>query len=271
MKPFILSLFLASCGTAPNQPTTVAEPTKPAADYIDHGSNPAPTKPLTVEYHKEQGMVALALEDTKDLPPCELANDRQLAYVKRTDQFFACENTLWTEIPVKGHDGAGGSKGDAGPTGLAGAKGDRGEPGLKGESGANGVDGIAGAKGDKGDDGKPLPSNEWVDAVTGDIWLIGAPIAGNKLSAAGELCGDGWTLPTIAEAGPAMRHGFGLALHAQGLATAVWTADFQDPLTGETVSNGGYADRYVVGADGFSLIPLLNSPIPVVVCLKDAT
>jgi hypothetical protein len=62
-------------------------------------------KEVVLEYRRAGERMALAVDDTKDVPECESLNDRQLVYVKKTDEFFSCEDGEWLEVDLKGPKG----------------------------------------------------------------------------------------------------------------------------------------------------------------------
>jgi hypothetical protein len=141
----LIILLLAAlgygCGTEPTQPA--ADENKPTKGGIVYQDEPK-EKTVVVEYHKEGDKTALALEDTDELPECTLQNERQLAWIKRTEQFFACTDGEWVEVPVKG---------------AAGKDGTEGEDGAAGEPGKDGAEGPAGPMGPQGAPGKPPAAN----------------------------------------------------------------------------------------------------------------
>jgi hypothetical protein len=246
MRCVVCSLLISTaCGTA-----NFEAPTEPKAeDKSSIDRQPEEPKPVVVEYRKDGAQIALALEDTKDLPECTLENARQLAWIKKTEQFFACENQTWVEVPVKGKAGA---------NGVNGAQGERGEKGDKGE---------------KGEAGKPPAPNEWIDPVTGERWLFTLVQLLEQLETNhATICKDGWMLPSSAEATSAMLHGMGVAGTALGFdaSFSVWTKEiYADAGTG--VVYGRYA---VTGAGAavtkqFASLPAQKTAVAV--CIAKET
>jgi hypothetical protein len=125
--------------------------------------------------------------------------------------------------------GSQGPKGDRGPEGPAGPKGDT------GDAGADGTNGTNGAKGDQGDDGQPTAVNIWVDSITEDWWLIGGGTA-NLPDSDPLVCGNGYRLPTSAEAIEGANHGLGPAASDLSAHVEVWTSDTPTGATYYTVT-----------------------------------
>lgn len=177
--------LIQACG----QPSQNDGGTKPdsGSGGINH-PDPNP-KEVTVEYRKDGQSYSLAVDTTKDLPACEHANNKQLAWVKSTNQFFSCEDTTWTEVIVKGETGP------IGPSGNTGPKGD------------------------------PASPNQWFDPITKLYWLIGAIQTEFQVNA-NVACGSSWTLPTKAQASSAVQHGLLVASSTINGPSKVWTSEF---------------------------------------------
>lgn len=190
----LVLMSLMACGTEPTK-TTAQPATDSSSDTggnIVRGTDPAPV--ATIDYMKtDDTTYALAIDDIKNMPPCERANNKQLVYVKNLDKFYSCE-TDWVEIPVKGAAGSAGTVGAVGP------------------------------KGDKGDPGEPVSANEWYDPIDGHKWLIGSPLS-ESLLVAYPPCAEDWRLPTLSEGRMAVLHGLALASQALSGPTKFWTSD----------------------------------------------
>ncbi len=200
-------LFVVACGTDPS----ATEETKTVG--TDPGENierqPAEPRENVVEYRKDGERIALALEDTADLPACALDNEAQLAWIKSTEEFFACTQGTWVQVPVKGKDGAGGAAGTVGP---------------------------AGPKGDKGDPGTPAVANQWFDPMTEDSWIVGAAVSQGPIILNGSPCAGDYRAPTSAEVQTAVLHGLSIASVAFGGAATFWSSDsIAEPLNGDQV------------------------------------
>jgi hypothetical protein len=199
--------FAVGCGTEP-VPVAADDGTVKGGD-IDR--EPA-ERETVVEYRKDGAQIALALESTRDLPACELANERQLAWIKSTQQFFACERETWVEVPVKGRDGADGEDGAIGPAG---------EPGEDGEPGPQ---------------GPPASANQWHDPMTGRTWLVGASVTQQAILLGGYPCSGSYRAPTSAELQTAILHGLSIASQAFGGPATFWSSDtVAEPLHGDQV------------------------------------
>jgi hypothetical protein len=209
----LLFFVLAACGADPN--ATGTEPTTaPADDGVIY--QPDDPKEIVVEYRRDGDVYALAVNDTDELPACTHEFNGKLAWIKNTEQFFACEDSTWTEIAVHGRDGKDG------------------EPGSRGEP------------------GRPPSPNEWVDPTTEDRWLFGAPIGSDTL-AASTPCADGWRLGTSAELVSAVQRGLSLASGSIGGPTVFWSSEFlTDATDGFSrrvyVNASGVASVFMVGA-----------------------
>ncbi len=201
----VLSMLVTACGSDDNQ-NSGNSPKNETEDSISRPAVEPEQKEIVVEYHKDGADLALALEDTKDLPACDRSNERQLAFIKKTEQFFACTDGTWAEVPVKGKDGSGGAKGDSG------------------------AQGPVGPQGPKGDDGKPVSPNEWFDPMTQDRWLLASATTQAVLDHY-PPCSDGWRLGTREEVRAAVQHGLSLASVALGGAASIWTADTEADVT----------------------------------------
>jgi hypothetical protein len=195
----IATSAMTACGQAPSSATqcqpseanSCQSTTTDQGGQVDHGPD---QKQVVTEYKKTANNVAIALADSKDLPECSLANDKQLAYIKNEDTFYACDAiaATWTIVDIKG------SKGDQGPIGPSGSN---------------------------GKDGEVATLNMWVDPITGLKWLIGGQA--NRTEAQ-NFCTDPYRLPTEPEAYMASQHGLGLASHAISGPTSLWSDDFSN-------------------------------------------
>ena len=133
----------------------------------------------------------LNLAAKADLPECSDLNAGTLAYIKSEKTFYACSDSSWSSVDIKGDTGAQGVagvkgdigvqgiqgvKGDTGAQGAKGDKGDAGEQGIKGDTGDQGIQGVAGAKGDTGNTGA-----QGIKGDTGDTGAQGVQgVAGAK-------------------------------------------------------------------------------------------
>lgn len=95
---------------------------------------------------------------------------------------------------------------------------------------------IRGEKGDPGVDGKPIPTTEWNDPVTGKLWMITGSIS---TSATFGACGETeWRDPTLQEMKTACAHGLFQRFPGQ----YAWS-DHSDVF----VSNGCYDTTFQIG------------------------
>ena len=215
---FALLFFLAACGTDPN-----AAGTAPTTAPTDSGViyQPDAPKEVVVEYRKDGGVYALAVDDTSELPPCTHELSGKLAWIKTTEQFFACEDDSWQEVNVRGKDGA---EGPVGP---------QGEP------------------------GRPPSPNEWVDPVTEDRWLFGATVT-QDVVLTGAPCAGEFRLGSSGELQAAILHGLSLASGALGGATVFWSSDtIAEPTNGDQVPvfvNASGQAAMSVGAAGVACL-----------------
>lgn len=183
----VLIASITACGQAPQDPNA-AKANDPTTDpgTIDYGPD---TKEVITEYKRVGSQTALALDSTKDLPECDLANDGQLAFIKPDNQFYTCDavTKIWETIDLKG---------------------------------AQGQQGIQGAA---GKDGEVAVLNNWSDPITSLKWLIGG--SANRTEAQ-SFCTAPYRLPTESEAYIASQHGLGLASHSISGPTTLWSVDF---------------------------------------------
>lgn len=130
-----------------------------------------------------------------------------------------------------GHDDSGSDAPSAVPndaTALDTARGDKGEKGEQGDKGEKGE------KGEQGDKGDTTAANEWYDQIAERYWIIG-PTADFR----DDACGNGYHMPSVAEAQEAWLHGFFVNPVAP---IAVWTDVAADTNSKRTfVDSGGHA------------------------------
>jgi hypothetical protein len=128
------------------------------------------------------------------LPNCGKANETQVAYIRDEKQWYLCNESNWIDIdaPVE-------------------------------------TKSIAGRDGTNGDDGTTVTTNNWFDAVTGKLWLIGANVHVIYVDSA---CVAPWRLPTSAEALGAMQRGLGVAATTVNGPTSAWTSTPYLPSSG---------------------------------------
>lgn len=214
-----------ACGPQPTaqEQQTFKKEEQPAIQY-----QPENPKEVVVEYRKDGEQYAIALNDTSELPECTHANNRQIAYIKPTEQFFSCESESWQEISVKGKIGETGQKGD---------------------------------KGDKGEPGEPTSSNQWFDPISKKTWLIGASANYAMTKTYYQACTGEYKLPSRAEATEAAIHGLGTAFPAlQGSANGVWTNDpgQTDPALYAYVilMNGSEAEKSIAESHGVACLKI---------------
>lgn len=197
-----LIVFTSACG----MPPPADQEPKAASDDESIERQKDDPEPLVVEYHKEGERLALALEDTKDLPSCSFENEKQLAFVKRTEQFFECSDEQWNELPIKGADGETGATGPQGPVGP------------------------------KGDAGAPAVANQWFDPMTEETWLVGAAISQSPLMLnPSAICGGSYRLASSAELQTAVLHGLSIASGAFGGSTTFWSSDTIADVNGDAI------------------------------------
>ena len=250
---FLVSMWtlaqLTGCGTEPTPTDAAKERSSENPGTGPRSPEEDPTRENVIEYRKDGQNLALAIEDTSELPACELANNKQLVYVKNAEVFLSCEEETWQEVPM-----AQGEKGD---------KGDKGDRGDKGET-VVGPIGPVGPEGPKGDTGRPAAVNEWVDPITEVRWLIGPSQTHSQLTFGGACNGAGWRIPNALEAAEAVTNGLGLAGKNLGGADHVWTSDFQVSQLDPAVSWRVYID----GA-GFERAELGGAATHGVACLYE--
>lgn len=75
----ILAMLLTACGHDDSQ--NAKDPTPPADTGAKIERPAEEPKEVTVEYRKDGDQIALALDDTKDLPACTNANAQQLSLI----------------------------------------------------------------------------------------------------------------------------------------------------------------------------------------------
>ncbi len=190
MKYLLILTMLTACGTEP-QHGEKDETGEENAKKDDIEYQPSDNeKEVVVEYRKDGTSYSIAVNDTSELPECTRANSKQMAWIKKTEQFFSCEDESWVEVAVKGKDGVAGTKGE---------------------------------KGDKGEPGEPVTGNEWYDPITQKEWLFGA-VSTTRLIAA-NACSNGYRLPTSAEAIAAVAHGLLVASSDLDGPANVWVSD----------------------------------------------
>lgn len=202
-----LALFLSACGSDNSSTDDKLKQNEENQGGGIERQTEEP-KPNVVEYHKEGGRLALALEDTKDLPACTFENDSQLAYIKKTEQFFSCDEETWVEIPMKAKEG---------PSGTAGAQGPAGPPGPK------------------GDDGAPATANQWFDPMAKKTWLVGAAVTQAAIMVGPEVCSGDYRMATSAELQTAVTHGLSIASGAFGGSTSFWSSDTVADVSGDLI------------------------------------
>jgi hypothetical protein len=143
---------------------------------------------------EKQKLQSIALKTKDDLPSCNKANDTQLAYIRDEKQFYVCESSDWVAV----------------------------DPPIEAKS-------VNGRDGSNGEDGTTVTTNNWFDAVTGKLWLIGAVV---HISAIDAACIAPWRLPTAAEALGAMQRGLGVAATTVNGPTSAWTSTPYVPSSG---------------------------------------
>lgn len=197
-----VTLFLGACGTQPAQDPNALNSKDPNKDTIQTQPD---KKQTVVQYRKDGTNYSLMVADSKDLPTCDLSNEKQLAYVKNENKFFSCQESTWTEVSIKGSDGAQGPTGPQGP---------------------------------KGDPASPVPTNQWYDPIGKVYYLIGGNqtfyLAANpdNVTAITPSCINGWRLPTLAEAHTAQAHGIGTASSSMNGPTDMWASDNRSVVNG---------------------------------------
>jgi len=141
MKTLIatISLLATACGTA-EQPEVKPERVSELGGVKDRAP-PASSK----EWQ------SLQVADVSKLPECTPETAGRLAYVANEKAIYACVETVWEVVDLKGKDGKDGVsvKGVAGES-IKGDKGDKGDAGEQGIQGLQGVAGIAGQQGVQG-------------------------------------------------------------------------------------------------------------------------
>lgn len=162
---------------------------------IGCGSSDQAATPKDTEKIEPTRLQSIAIADVADLPECDKRNETQLAYIKSDKEFYVCESADWVKLD------------DIPSTTEI----------LKGQDGNNGNDGINGTN---GSDGETITTNNWFDAVTGKLWLIGA--IGSYAAAEG-VCIDPWRLPTKDEALAATQRGLGVASNTIAGPSNLWT------------------------------------------------
>jgi hypothetical protein len=168
MRFLVLIMILTGCGTDSSKNSDTPVKAVMAPTTASTPGTGTPGTPVTSNVPTD-AVYAVSLTSVKDLPECSAKNSKQLAYVKEDSSFYSCEPTGWSvlTIAVKGEAGA---KGDPGPAGQV----------------------------------VTLPTNEWLDVITGVTWLIGGPV--NHVSGNG-ACSNGWRPPTHDEGQAACAHG----------------------------------------------------------------
>lgn len=140
---------------------------------------------------------SIAIASMGDLPECSEANNTQLAYIKDEKAFYVCEGNDWNII-------------DDAPVEVLT---------VKGKNGSNGSDGAT------------VTTNNWYDAVTGKLWLIGANVHYSVISTS---CVSPWRLPTKQEALAAAQRGLGVAATTISGPTTMWTSTPYNVGTSQT-------------------------------------
>ncbi len=87
------------------------------------------------------------------LPTCAHTNSGQVIYIKASNQFQRCQDSLYVIITTVGDTGVQGTLGIQGVTGPQGEIGTTGTDGLQGLAGADGTNGVNGIGGIDGTDG----------------------------------------------------------------------------------------------------------------------
>jgi hypothetical protein len=80
---------------------------------------------------------------------------------------------------------------------------------------------LKGEKGDTGEEGETVTTNNWYDAVTGKLWLIGANAFYNQAEL---VCENTWRLPNKDEALAAAQRGLGIAAADISGPSTMWTS-----------------------------------------------
>ncbi len=95
----------------------------------------------------------LVVENNTALPTCSHTNSGQVLYIKTSNQFQRCQDSLYVIITTIGDTGVKGALGVQGAPGAQGDIGATGAQGIQGNPGLNGTDGTNGAHGADGIDG----------------------------------------------------------------------------------------------------------------------
>lgn len=185
----ILVVLLASCGTVydENEPGLEREESLEDADNSGNSENNA----LPPEIETEEFLASIALENSAEMPECEVKNLTQLTYIMDTNLFFLCTKTGWQNIQ------------------LSGEKGDKGDTGEDGVTTVIETEVLA-----------PNRLNIWEDPVTNQIWFMGAKNAQGTLVS---VCTGDYRSPTQDEVQMAAFRGMVLVAKDIGVTTGIWT------------------------------------------------
>lgn len=152
---------------------------------------------------------SLVADSAAGLPTCDATRDHALAYTTTDTQFWVCNPAVgWAAIAT-----------DV-------LRGPQGQPGATGTPGAAGVAGAAGA------DATPSIANQWTDAQTGKLWLLGGvdTLAGT--------CVDPYHIPTSLEVRYAYAHGLAVAFDAIISAHTTYRCLWDNTLTAHPLVAG---------------------------------
>lgn len=155
------------------------------------------------ESRSKPKLQSIALDSVDELPSCDDANDKQLAYIIDTEVFYSCDDGQWVEVEIKGKDGK---------------------------------DGAQGVAGSDAPTAPVLGSNEWQDPITGDIWLMA--VVGN-FAAAQAACSGSYRMPTREEGIAARLHGLNTYATSFGTEASFWTSKVWGDLMVSVISPAG--------------------------------
>lgn len=141
------------------------------------------------------------VDTQNDLRACDVQTKGVLAYIKSTDQFMACLEAGWAQVTVKGKDGANGTNGK---------------------------------------DGTPSSSNQWLDPVSGKVWVFTNLLTDTAgFLDANSSCTGNYRLPTSSEIFTGLAHGMKAASQL-----------VLSPLPSQIMATGGVPYLLTNGAQG---------------------
>jgi hypothetical protein len=112
----------------------------------------------------------------------------------------------------------------------------------KGADGANGENGKDGANGKDGES-VLLPTNEWLDDVSGNVWLIGGAVPRSTEMPCG--AGDKWRVPNNSEVEAACLHGLSAEFKSAS-AFFTTTASISNVISAGTCKTLSLADSVAI-------------------------